>query len=187
MKKIIKILPAFFLVQLNFRISVDEAIFNQFTGSGSGDRWFPLDAEAIEAIWMPKLDIENIKEIMPVASMQNQQKIHVELTRDRNQRFYHEMHAGVTINCPMDFTKFPFDSHACYFEVRSAVFVPFEENPDVCCSFLTSYDNRRRPERRAYSLIHQRTIIGPGTISYRMASFHNSTVVILSTTDKQNT
>ena len=97
------------------RIGIDETVFNQL-GSLGGERWFPLDEEAIAAMWMPQLTIENVKAISPFASMQDK-KTHVALTRDPDLRFYHEMHAGVTINCPMDFTKFPFDSHVCYFEV----------------------------------------------------------------------
>lgn len=109
-------MPFFLLI---YRVTIDETIFDQLSsvpGASSEQRWFPLDPEAISALWMPKLDIENIKEIMPFASMQDN-KVHVALTRDPNLRFYHEMHASITVNCPMDFTRFPFDSHVCYFEV----------------------------------------------------------------------
>ena len=39
------------------------------------------------------------------------------LTTDPDYRIYCSYVSSTTVNCPMDFTKFPFDKHTCRYEV----------------------------------------------------------------------
>lgn len=65
-------------------------------------------------LWKPVISLNHLKknEIVDVGQIQ-----HFSLTNVQDFRIYTSLVSSTTINCPMDFTNFPFDKHICMFKV----------------------------------------------------------------------
>ncbi len=68
-----------------------------------------------ESIWIPRVEFLHLKMQRPI--MEGSKEEIYALTTYPDFRIYYSELTSTTLNCPMDFSSFPFDHHVCYVEV----------------------------------------------------------------------
>ena len=79
----------------------------------SENDWISVDGDFIKELWMPDLEIYDIKEFKRQHILSKLQGLWI----SRNSRIYYSMAAMMTFNCPMAFDNYPLDRQNCQFRV----------------------------------------------------------------------
>lgn len=83
-----------------------------------------LDRATVDRIWMPTFSIRHLinfsklETMRPVDSVMVLPDFYNDNSEDDGFVFYQQGVYVVQLKCPMNFNRFPFDKHTCYFEVR---------------------------------------------------------------------
>ena len=79
----------------------------------SENDWISVDGDFIKELWLPDLEIYDIKEFKSQHIVSKLQGLWI----SPNSRIYYSMAAMMTFNCPMTFDNYPLDSQNCQFRV----------------------------------------------------------------------
>ena len=85
----------------------------------SENDWISVDGDFIKELWLPDLEIYDIKEFKRQHILSKLQGLWI----SRNSRIYYSMAAMMTFNCPMAFDNYPLDRQNCQFRV--SLFIVF--------------------------------------------------------------
>ena len=85
----------------------------------SENDWISVDGDFIKELWLPDLEIYDIKEFKRQHILSKLQGLWI----SRNSRIYYSMAAMMTFNCPMAFDNYPLDRQNCQFRV--SLFIAF--------------------------------------------------------------
>ena len=85
----------------------------------SENDWISVYGDFIKELWLPDLEIYDIKEFKRQHILSKLQGLWI----SRNSRIYYSMAAMMTFNCPMAFDNYPLDRQNCQFRV--SLFIAF--------------------------------------------------------------
>ena len=80
------------------------------------EKFFTIPLSNLEILWNPDLDIFGIKEYKSEKVFRNPM---ASLKLDRNGILRYSIRTIITLSCDMDFQRYPFDSHQCFFRAGS--------------------------------------------------------------------
>lgn len=82
---------------------------------GSGDELIPVDVSMIDKIWIPDIEILNLKDFTTLAVLSKLQGLWL----NRKLELIYAVACRITWICPMTFDNFPLDVQVCKFQVGS--------------------------------------------------------------------
>ena len=97
------------------RIAVDRKTSSD--SDPDGERLVPLEAAVNDLVWLPDIGVLHMRRHEPLLDVEMGIEKSIFVTSDPDLRLYQTFQSVYTINCPLDFSDFPFDRHTCYFEV----------------------------------------------------------------------
>nr|XP_040573961.1 glycine receptor subunit alpha-3-like [Lepeophtheirus salmonis] len=85
------------------------------TGVSSDDEWFPIDLEFVDKIWLPDVEVLNLKVFQSLTVLSKLQGLWVSPKKE----VLYVLATRVTFICAMSFDAFPLDVQQCLLQVGS--------------------------------------------------------------------
>jgi len=84
-------------------------------GTAIEETWFPIDLEFVSKVWLPDVEVLNLKEFKSLDVLDKLQGLWV----SQNSEVLYVLAARITFICAMTFEAFPLDVQTCLFQVGS--------------------------------------------------------------------